>query len=103
MSTLSVILIIAIVAIALVAVWALLRREKTRKLKHTFGPEYDRVIDNEKNPRRAEAILEERQQRVGKYQIRRLSREECGPREARYRPRTSGRRSGAIVRFSIAC
>ena len=85
MSTLTLIaLIVAVLAIAL-AVWALLEREKTRRLKRTFGPEYDRVVEHEKNPRRAEAVLEERQKRVQKYHIRPLSSEECARFEARWR------------------
>jgi hypothetical protein len=85
MSTLTLIaLITAIVAIA-IAAWALLQHQKTRKLKRKFGPEYDRVIDQEKNPRRAETVLEERQKRVEKYQIRPLTREECDMFGARWR------------------
>jgi FtsZ-interacting cell division protein ZipA len=70
-----VVLIVAIVAIA-IAGWALLQREKTLKLKRRFGPEYDRVIDQEKNARRAETVLGERQKRVDRYSIRVLSPEE---------------------------
>ena len=55
-------LIVAVLAIAFAA-WAILKREKTRKLKRQFGPEYDRTVDKEKNPNRAEAVLGERQKR----------------------------------------
>ena len=68
-------LIVAVLAIAFAA-WAILKREKTRKLKRQFGPEYDRVVDKEKNPHRAEAVLGERQKRVEKYPIRILTKEE---------------------------
>jgi hypothetical protein len=85
MSTVNIILLtLAIVAVALAA-WALTQREKTRKLKNKFGPEYDRVIEQEKNPRRAEAMLEERQKRVQKYQIRPLTREEADMYAAKWR------------------
>ncbi len=85
MSTVNIILIIlAIVAVAFAA-WTLLQREKTRKLKSKFGPEYDRVIEQEKNSRRAESLLEERQKRVSKYQIRPLTREECDMYAAQWR------------------
>jgi hypothetical protein len=85
MSTENIILIIvAIVAVAFAA-WALLQREKTRKLKNQFGPEYDRVLEQEKNSRHAEALLEERQKRVQKYQIRPLTREECDMYSAKWR------------------
>jgi len=72
----AIILIVAIVAVA-IAAWALIQRERTRKLKHQFGPEYDRVLEHSKDPRRAEAILDQRQKRVAKFQIRPLSREQC--------------------------
>jgi hypothetical protein len=71
-----IILIIAIAAIA-IAFWMYFEREKTRKLRGKFGPEYDRLVDQERgNTRRAEAILEDRQKRVSKFDIRRLSQQE---------------------------
>jgi hypothetical protein len=76
--------IVAIAAVAFAA-WALLQREKTRKLKDKFGPEYDRVIEQESNSRRAEALLDERQKRVAKYNIRPLTHEECDMYTARWR------------------
>jgi hypothetical protein len=79
-----ILLILAIVAFAFAA-WALIQREKTRKLKNKFGPEYDRVIEQEKSPRRAEALLEERQKRVQTYQIRPLTREESDMYAAKWR------------------
>jgi len=38
MSTLNVILIVVAIAAVAFAAWALLQREKTRKLKNKFGP-----------------------------------------------------------------
>ena len=77
MSTANMIIVIAAVAVAAIALWAFVRKERTRKLKRQFGHEYDRVTDQEKNSRRAEALLAERQRRVEKYRIRTLTREEC--------------------------
>ena len=77
MSTANLIILIAAVAVIAVAVWAFIRRERTRKLKRQFGPEYDRLSDQEKSSRRAEVLLGERQRRVEKYRIRTLTREEC--------------------------
>ena len=85
MSTVNVIALIVAVVVIAVAAWALIQREKTRKLKGKFGPEYDRVIGQESSPRRAEAILEERQKRVEKYNIRPLTREECDVFAAKWR------------------
>jgi len=85
MSTVDIVLlIVAIVAFALAA-WALIQREKTRKLKDRFGPEYDRAIEQEKSSHKAEALLEERQKRVQKYQIRPLTREESDMYAAKWR------------------
>jgi hypothetical protein len=65
-------LAIAILAIVL-AIWALLEVQKTRRLRSKFGPEYDRAVQNEREPRDAEAILEQREKRVARYKIRPLS------------------------------
>ena len=85
MSTLNIIFIVlAIVAVA-VAAWALVQKEKTRKLKNKFVQEYDRVIEQEKNAYRGEALLDERQKRVARLNIRALTREECDTYSARWR------------------
>ncbi len=72
----AIILVLAIAVIALLA-FILLQRAKTQKLRSKFGPEYDRVVDREGNTRRAEAVLDSRQRRIEKFEIRRLSHEEC--------------------------
>lgn len=79
-----IILIVALLAVA-VAAWVLIKRKRTRKLKQTFGPEYERVIGEEKNTRRAEAVLDERQRRVEKYRIRGLTHEERDSFAAKWR------------------
>ncbi len=70
-----ILLIIAIIAVG-VAAWAYFERQKTLKLRSKFGPEYDRLAEREHSPRRAEAILEKRAQRVSKFNIRALGQEE---------------------------
>lgn len=77
MNTLTIIVIvIAVVAIA-VALWMYFQKEKSRKLRGKFGPEYDRLVQEQQGSHsRAEAILQERQKRVSKLNIRSLSREE---------------------------
>lgn len=79
-----IVLIVAGLAVAIIA-WALVQRQKTRKLKQQFGPEYDRVIGQEKSSRRAEAVLGERQKRVEKYPLRDLSQEERDRFAAKWR------------------
>jgi hypothetical protein len=77
MSTATMIgIIVAVVAIAII-LWIFMRKQKTQKLRTKFGPEYDHLVEQEQgNTRRAETILDERQKRVSKFQIRPLSTEE---------------------------
>ncbi|HEY7334832.1 MAG TPA: hypothetical protein VH639_08105 [Bryobacteraceae bacterium] len=66
-------IIVVIVIIVFVALW---QRDRSRKLRAKFGPEYDRLVQQERgDKRRAEAILMDRQRRVGKLNIQRLSPE----------------------------
>jgi hypothetical protein len=79
MNTLTTVVVIIVVAIVVIGVALALyyRKNRTRKLRARFGPEYDRVVGQEHgNKTRAEAILEERQKRIQKLNIRRLSPEE---------------------------
>jgi len=56
---------VAIVLLALVVLW---RRRRTSKLRHRFGPEYARAVD-EDGRGRAEAQLQDRQKRVAAFTI----------------------------------
>jgi hypothetical protein len=85
MSTATVIVLIIAIAVIVVAAILLFQREKTRKRKTKFGPEYDRVVSTEGSPRRAEAVLDSRQKRVEKYEIRRLGPEERDRFAAQFR------------------
>ncbi|HEX5228732.1 MAG TPA: hypothetical protein VFW44_13525 [Bryobacteraceae bacterium] len=71
-STTAILIVIAIVALA-VAAWALIERQKTRRLRGKFGPEYDRLTAEKGNVRNAEHILEQREKRVARFQLRPLS------------------------------
>ncbi len=77
MTTSTLILLIVAVAAVAIAVVMYYQRNKTQKLKAKFGPEYDRLVDKEGSPRRAEAVLGSRQKRVEKLYIRPLSHGEC--------------------------
>jgi hypothetical protein len=77
MSNTMLIAIVALVAVAaLVAGWLYAERRRRERLRTRFGPEYERTLRDAGDPRRAESILERRETRVGKYQIRPLSPEE---------------------------
>jgi len=71
------IVLIAIVVIAIVVIAAIAfmtsRKRRSQKLRQRFGPEYDRVVQQEGDPRKAEGVLEFRQKRREKFSIRPLS------------------------------
>jgi hypothetical protein len=49
-----------------------MRKRKSDQLKQHFGSEYDRVVQIQGDPRRAEAVPTEREKRVEKFSIRAL-------------------------------
>jgi hypothetical protein len=74
-NTTAILLVIVVVAIA-VAAWAFIQRQKTLRLRGKYGPEYDRLAEQQGSARSAERIIEQREKRVSKFQIRRLREEE---------------------------
>jgi hypothetical protein len=68
------IVVVIVVVIGALAVGALEMRR--RRLRRQFGPEYDRVVSETGNRRKAEAELAGRQRRVAKLDIRPLTAEE---------------------------
>jgi hypothetical protein len=69
--TLTVFLVI-LVGLA-VAVWIYLQKRRSQQLRNRFGPEYDRVVEQSRDRRRAETELESREKRVERLHIRSLS------------------------------
>jgi hypothetical protein len=73
MSTVTiVVLVIAVLAVAF-GLFMYIQRERTRRLRSKFGPEYERVVDRYGNQRKAEEDLAQRQKRVEKFHIRDLN------------------------------
>ena len=68
------IVVVIVVVIAALAVGAFVMRRQ--RLRRQFGPEYDRVVSETGNRRKAEAELAGRQRRVAKLDIRPLTAEE---------------------------
>ena len=68
-----VIVVLAILLVAGVLVWVYSRRRRTKMLRERFGPEYDRVVNKEHDPRMAEDILEFRQKKRETLRITPLS------------------------------
>jgi hypothetical protein len=69
--------VIAIVAAAVVIVaalaWVIYSRSRSQRLRQRFGPEYDRMVIETGDRRRAEAALAQREARVRKLRIQPLS------------------------------
>jgi hypothetical protein len=72
-SSTAVILAICIIAAVAVVAWLLLQKRRSQGLKNRFGPEYERTMTQHGNARRAEAVLEQREKRVEKLRIIKLS------------------------------
>ena len=62
--------IVTLVIVAMMgACWIFIRKRRSEHLKNRFGPEYDHVIREHGNHRRAEAVLETREKRVESLHI----------------------------------
>jgi FtsZ-interacting cell division protein ZipA len=69
---LIVVVIVAVIVIAIVGFLAM-RKRRSQKLRERFGPEYDRVVRGEGDVRKGEGVLEFREKRIEKLNIRALS------------------------------
>ena len=76
MSTGAVIAIVVIIVVVIAALAVGVMQMRRRRLRQQFGPEYDRVVSETGNRRKAEAELSARQRRVAKLDIRPLNSEE---------------------------
>jgi hypothetical protein len=79
-SVIVVVVVVAAVILAAIAAYLYSRQRRTRLLRQRFGPEYDRVVGQEKDVRRAEGVLQFRERAREAFQIRSLSRTD----QARY-------------------
>jgi hypothetical protein len=70
--TMIAIVVAILVIVAAIAIVAVSRRNSAR-LRTRFGPEYERMVDDAGNRRRAEAELYQREKRVARFEIRPLS------------------------------
>ena len=67
--------VVVVIVVAAVLVFAV-RKQRTARLRHRFGPEYERTVEDVGDRHRAEHALHERQERVSKFDIRPLSASE---------------------------
>jgi hypothetical protein len=72
--TIAVIVVAAIIVVLAVA-WFATRRRRTEALRQRFGPEYERIA-HQRGAQQADTILAERERRVEKLHLRRLSADE---------------------------
>jgi len=69
------VIVVALVILAAVG-YVIVSRNRTRELKGSFGPEYERTVGKEGDPRKAERELGARQKRVASLEIRTLEPQE---------------------------
>jgi hypothetical protein len=60
-----------------VAAWAFIIRQRRQQLRQRFGPEYDRTVEAVGKPTKAEAILQERADRVDRFKLRPLTHDQA--------------------------
>lgn len=72
----QIVVLVAVVLLIVGAVVFFVRKNRTEKLRKHFGPEYDRAVAEGGDRRVAEAKLEERAERVKKFNLRPLSAED---------------------------
>ena len=66
------VLITAALVVVGVVAWAMYRKQRTGRLRESFGPEYDRTVQAAGDRREAESELEARQKRREELEIRPL-------------------------------
>lgn len=67
------IVIVAAAVLVLAVAWWLMQSRKRGQLKESFGPEYDRTVEESDSRRKAESELRERQERREQLDIRPLT------------------------------
>jgi hypothetical protein len=76
MDTRILIAVVVGVLVLAIVVWLFMQKRRTDELRRRYGPEYDRLIREKGDRRRAEAILEQREKRVEQLAIRSLTADE---------------------------
>lgn len=69
----TLLIVVAAAIVILLLVYVFMRRQRTQKLRDSFGEEYDRTVDVRGGRSKAEADLIERRERVAKLDIRPLT------------------------------
>jgi hypothetical protein len=69
-------IVVAVIVVIIAVVVFYVQRRRSERLRHHFGPEYDRAVAEGGDRRRAEATLEDRAERVKKFHLRPLTPED---------------------------
>jgi hypothetical protein len=77
--------VIVVMVVIAALVFLLARKQRSRRLRERFGPEYDRVVKKEGEVKRAEGVLEIRAKRRQKFEIRPLEPAVCSALTERWR------------------
>jgi hypothetical protein len=72
MTTTAVIIVAVVIVAAIVTAWYLYQRERSKKLRSQFGPEYESAVRQYGSSPKAENALEARRKRIEKLHIRSL-------------------------------
>jgi hypothetical protein len=73
---LGVTILAVVIAAALIAAWYYMRQRRSRELRGRFGPEYESTVRQYGDRGKAEADLERRVKRVGRFHISQLPEED---------------------------
>jgi hypothetical protein len=73
MSTLAIILIAVVIVLCAIVAWLLISRQRSRRLRSRFGPEYQRTVNELGSRSKAERDLERREKHVQRLNIRPLA------------------------------
>lgn len=76
LSATQIAIIVAVIVVIVGVVVFYLQKRRSEQLRQHFGPEYDRAVAEGGGRRHAEAVLEQRTERVKKFHIRPLSVED---------------------------
>jgi hypothetical protein len=84
--TLIIVIVVAVVLVGAIVVigYQMARRRQTERLRHQYGPEYERAIDQADSQREAESELRDRSKRHEKFELRSLDSSERADFERRW-------------------
>jgi hypothetical protein len=77
-------IVVLVLILAGVAVWVYARTTRSRRLKAKFGPEYDQTVERFGNRELAETELQDRERRVKRFHIVRLSMQDASQYRERW-------------------